>query len=270
MGQLKSLLDSLSLRQKISIAVAAALVVGTLVYLGRWNRERDFKPLYSNLASEDAGAVIAKLKESASEYRVNDSGDTVLVPSAKVAEMRLQLAAAGLPKSGRIGYELFDKNNFGATDFTEQVNYHRALEGELERSIMALNEVERARVHLTFAKDSLFLDQRQPAKASVMVKLRTGHHLAPANVVAVTHLVASAVEGLAPESVSVVDMAGTLLNRPRRSTGADGIEASDSTLEYRQSIEKDLLAKDQLDARARPRVREVPGGRLGRMRLYQR
>ncbi len=243
MSQLKSLLNSLSLAQKISIAAAAVLVVGSLVYLARWNRERDFKILYSNLASEDAGAVIAKLKEGGSEYRVSDSGDAVLVPSAKVAELRLQLAAAGLPKSGRIGYELFDKNNFGATDFTEQVNYHRALEGELERSIMSINEVERARVHLSFAKDSLFLEQRQPAKASVMIKLKAGRQLSAANVAAVTQLVASAVEGLAPESVAVVDMAGTLLNRPRRKNGADGTDASDATLEYRQSIEKDLLAK---------------------------
>jgi flagellar M-ring protein FliF len=243
MSQLKSLLNSLSLAQKISVAAAAVLVVGCLVYLARWNGERDFKILYSNLASEDAGSVIAKLKEGGSEYRVSDSGDAVLVPSGKVAELRLQLAAAGLPKSGRIGYELFDKNNFGATDFTEQVNYHRALEGELERSIMSINEVERARVHLSFAKDSLFLEQRQPAKASVMIKLKAGRQLSAANVAAVTQLVASAVEGLAPESVAVVDMGGTLLNRPRRKNGADGTDASDATLEYRQSIEKDLLAK---------------------------
>jgi len=108
---------------------------------------------------------------------------------------------------------------------------------------MALNEVERARVHLTFAKESLFLDQRQPAKASVMIKLKTAHRMAPANVVAITNLVASAVEGLTPESVSVVDMAGTLLNRPRHTTGTDGLDGSDSTLDFRQKIEKDLIAK---------------------------
>jgi flagellar M-ring protein FliF len=242
-NQMKSLINSLSLAQKISIVAAVVLVVGSLVYLAHWNRERDFKVLYSSLASEDAGAMIAKLKEGGTEYRVSDSGDAILVPSARVAEIRLQLAAAGLPKSGRIGYELFDKNNFGATDFAEQINYHRALEGELERSIMSLDEVERARVHLTFAKESLFLEQRQPAKASVMVKLKTGRQLPPANVLAITHLVASAVEGLAPQSVAVVDMTGTLLNRPRRADGPDGLDGSEASLEFRRSIEKDLLAK---------------------------
>src|SRR5262252_9935010 len=105
---------------------------------------------------------------------------------------------AGLPKSGRIGFELFDKTNFGATEFTERINYRRALEGELERSVMSLAEVEQARVHLTFPKDSVFLEARQPAKASVMVKLRPGARLEPPNVLAISHLVASAVEGLAP------------------------------------------------------------------------
>src|SRR6202011_3662243 len=137
-------------------------------------RERDFRPLYGGLSAEDAAGVVAKIRESGSEYRLSDNGSAVLVPSGKVAELRLQLAAAGVPKSGRIGYELFDKTNFGASDFAEQVNYHRALEGELERSVMSLAEVELARVHITLAKESVFLESRQPAKASVLVKLRTG------------------------------------------------------------------------------------------------
>ena len=139
----------------------------------------------------------------------------MLVPSAKLAELRLGMAAAGLPKTGRIGFELFDKMNLGATEFTEHINYRRALEGELERSVMSLAEVEQARVHLTFPKDSVFLEAQQPAKASVLVKTRPGARLAPQNVVAIYHLVASAVEGLAPDAVSVLDMNGNLLSRPR-------------------------------------------------------
>ncbi|HET8548861.1 MAG TPA: flagellar basal-body MS-ring/collar protein FliF [Bryobacteraceae bacterium] len=243
MGQIASLLNNLSLRQKVTIGFAAVAAIMVITGLARWNRERDFKPLYSGLANEDAGAVVGRLKETGIEYRVSDGGASILVPSAKVAEVRLQMAAAGLPRSGRIGFELFDKTSFGATDFAEQVNYHRALEGELERSIMSLAEVERARVHVTFAKDSLFLEQRQPAKASVMVRLRPGARLSPQNVLAVTHLVASAVEGLTPETVSLVDMNGTLLNRPRRTGAADTLHGSDSALEYRQQIEKDLIAK---------------------------
>src|ERR1051326_987099 len=156
MDQLRQLFASFTRKQKITIAVVAALVIGGLVSLSRWNHERDFKPLYSGLAQEDAAAVLAKVRESGTDFRLGDGGSAVLVPSAKVAELRLQLAAAGVPRSGRIGFELFDKANFGTSDFTEQINYHRAVEGELERSVMALSEVEQARVHVTFAKDSIF------------------------------------------------------------------------------------------------------------------
>ena len=243
MGQFGALLNNLTLRQKITIAVAVIAVIAAITSLAKWNRERDFKPLYTGLASGDAGVVVARLKETAIDYRVGDGGASILVPSAKVPEVRLQMAAAGLPRTGRIGFELFDKTNFGATDFTEQVNYHRALEGELERSIMSLAEVERARVHLSFAKDSLFLEQRQPAKASVMVRLRPAARLSPQNVLSVTHLVASAVEGLTPDAVSVLDMNGNLLSRARRAGTPDSLQGSATALEYRQSIEKDLMAK---------------------------
>ncbi len=242
---MKSILNSLSRVQQVSLILAIVVVVAAIFGTMRWNRERDFKPLYTGVAAEDAGAVLAKLKEGAAEYRVTDGGSTILVPSAKVAETRLQMAALGLPKTGRIGYELFDKTNFGATDFTEQVNYHRALEGELERSVMALNAVEQARVHLTLPKSSLFLESRQAAKASVMVKLRPAAKLSPQNILAVTNLVASAVEGLTPDGVSLLDMQGNLLSRPRQGNG-DSLEVSDVALDYRQRVEKDLLAKINL------------------------
>jgi flagellar M-ring protein FliF len=243
MDQIKKLIENLSWRQLVSIAAAAAAVIAALAWFSHWNRERDFRPLYSALAPEDAAAVVAKVRESGSEYRLSDNGATVLVPSARVAELRLDVASAGLPKSGRIGFELFDKTGFGASDFTEQVNYHRALEGELERSVMSLAEVEQARVHITFPKDSLFLDSRQPAKASVLVKLRLGAQLAPQNVAAICQLTASAVEGLAPEAVSVVDTRGNLLNRARRPGSPDDPAPSEEAIEYRQRLEHDVVAK---------------------------
>src|SRR5439155_3897758 len=150
--------------------------------------------------------VVQKLKEAGVPYRLSENGGTVMVPSDRIAEWRLGMAAAGLPKSGRIGFELFDKTNFGATEFTEHINYRRALEGELERSVMSLSEVEQARVHITFPKDSVFAEARQPAKACVLVRVRHGMRLESQNVLAVCHLVASAVEGLAPESVAVLEM----------------------------------------------------------------
>jgi flagellar M-ring protein FliF len=177
------------------------------------------------------------------DYRVPEEGGMVLVPSARLAELRINMAAAGLPKTGRIGFELFDKTNLGATEFTEHINYRRALEGELERSVMSLAEVEQARVHITFPKDSVFLESQQPAKASVLVKLRPGSRLAPQNVQAIDHLVAAAVEGLTPDAVSVLDMNGNLLGRPRSPGPLDGPEPSEAALDYRHHVETDLLAK---------------------------
>jgi flagellar M-ring protein FliF len=240
--QIKKLGARLTIRQKILLAAAAVAVVAGLIAFTRWRTESDFKPLYSQLAAEDASAVIAKLKESGSEYRLADNGTTVLAPSARIAELRLQLAGAGLPRTGRAGFELFDKSNFGVTDFAEQVNFRRAVEGELERSVMSLAEVERARVHITFPRDSVFVEQRQPAKASVMVKLRPGARLAQPNVLAVQHLMSSAVENLAPEAVSILDMQGNLLSRPRRAQ-LDGEPPSEARLEFQHQVEKDLLAK---------------------------
>jgi flagellar M-ring protein FliF len=243
MDQLKKLLERLSLRQKIFLFAAAVAVIGGLAAFSRWRHEQDLRPLFTGLAAEDAGAVVQKLRETGVEYKLSDTGGAILVPSARVAELRLQLASAGLPKSGRVGFELFDKTNFGVTDFAEQINYRRAIEGELERTVMALNEVEAARVHVTFPKDSVFLESRQPAKASVMLKLKPGAQLSGANVLAVCHLVASAVEGLAPESVSIIDMNGNLLNRARKAAGADGAQDAEASLDYRRQVEKDLVAK---------------------------
>src|SRR5439155_1685977 len=243
MEQFKKLLADLSIMQRVTI-VAAALVVGAGIFaFVQWKRESDFRPLYTALASEDAGAVVQKLREGGVDFRLSESGSTVLVPSAKLAEMRLEMAAAGLPKSGRIGFELFDKTNFGATEFVEHINYRRALEGELERTVMSLAEVEQARVHVTFPKESVYLESRQPARASVVVHLRPGATLLPQNVVAIEHLVASAVEGFTPEAVSVLDVRGNLLSRVRAAAAADGAESSDRLLEIRQGIERDLVAK---------------------------
>src|SRR5207248_8839422 len=126
---------------------------------------------------------------------------------------------------------------------TEHINYRRALEGELERTVMALAEVDQARVHVTFPKDSVFLEAQQPAKASVLVRLKPGARLAPQNVVAINHLVASAVEGLSPDAVSVLDMKGNLLGRPKLAGTLDGSEASEAVLDYRRRMETELLPK---------------------------
>ena len=241
MDQITQLWNRLSWTQRIWILIAALAVGGGVTAFSRWNEERDFKPLYSNLSAEDAGGLVPKLKEAGIDYRLGDNGSTILVPSARVAEARLAMAAQGLPKSGRIGYELFDKANFGASDFAEQVNFHRAIEGELERSIMSIREVEQARVHLTMAKDSIYTEMRQPAKASILIKLRGNSRLSPANIAAICQLAASGVPELAPEQVSLVDTSGNLLNRARKASAGD--DDNEAALDYRKSVEKDVQNK---------------------------
>ena len=241
MNQIQKLFASLSLPQKIGLGVVVLALAAGIPLFTKWQHESDFKPLFTNMAPEDAAAVVQKLKEGGIEHRLTENGSTVLVASEKVDDARLELAGAGLPKTGRIGFELFDKTNLGITDFGEKVNYRRALEGELERSIKAINTIETARVHITFPKDSVFLDSREPAKASVLVKLRVGATLDPQNVVAISNLVGSAVEGLSPDAVSVVDMRGTLLSKRKRA--GDGADSGDALLDYRHQVEKDLTAK---------------------------
>jgi flagellar M-ring protein FliF len=238
--QWKTIWTNLPVRQRITIGAVIAIVAVAVFGMTKWQHERDFKPLYTGMSAEDAGAVVAKLKESGVEFRVSDDG-TVSAPSSRQAELRLELASAGLPKTGRIGFELFDKANLGMTDFAEQVNYRRALEGELERSVRAIAEVEQARVHLTFPKDSVFLESRTPGKASVLLKLRNGAKLPQQNVLGIAHMVASAVEGLTPDSVAVMDIHGQMLSRPKNSQ--DGLDLSDEAIEYRRRVEKDLLTK---------------------------
>lgn len=242
MGQLISLFKNLSQRQRLTVgAVAVALVAGLYAFVA-WRTERDFHPLFENLNPEEAGQIVTRLKEAAVPVRVNDAGTRILIPSSQVAEQRLSLAAQGLPQTGRIGFEIFDKTNFGATDFTEHINYKRAIEGELERSLRTIQAVEQARVHVTFAKNSVFLENQEPAKGSVMVKLRPGAMMDSRQTAAIAHLVASAVEGLKPEQVSIIDMRGSLLNRPKTEAGGEE-EAPEAILQFRRRVEADLQAK---------------------------
>ena len=243
MEQAKKLLLSLTSAQRWSMLLCGVAVAAGVFWFSQWQRESGLKPLYTGLAPEDASAMVQKLREGGVAYKVSENGTSLLVPQARIPELRLEMAGLGLPKTGRIGFEIFDKTNFGITDFAEHVNYRRAVEGELERSVMALAEVHQARVHVTLPKESVFTEAREAAKASVLVGLRPGARLSSQNVTAISNLVSSAVEGLAPESVSIVDMSGNLLSRPRRANFADGAQITEASLEYRQAIERDLAAK---------------------------
>jgi flagellar M-ring protein FliF len=242
MNQLIQIWNRLSIAQRISLIAAPILVCALSWGLVRWKHDGDFRTLYSGLAPEDAAAVTQKLREVAIEFRLDETGAAILVPSGNLSEARLALAGAGLPRTGRIGFELFDRVNLGASDFTEQVNYRRALEGELERTVATLSEVDQARIHITFAKESVFLDARQPSKATVVLRLKRAPRISNANVTAIANLIASAVDGLTPESVAIVDSGGRLLNRPRAAQDNDS-RMAEANLDYRHQIEADFLTR---------------------------
>src|ERR1700733_16249842 len=167
MNQIQRIWKSLSNVQRISLFLVP-LVLSAIAFAGlRWKHDADFRTLYSSLTPEDASAVTQKIKEAGIEYRLDETGATVTVPADRLAEARLALAGGGMPRSGRLGFEAFDRPNLGASDFTEQVNYQRALEGELEKTVATLSEIDQARIHITAGKESVFLDSRQPAKATV-------------------------------------------------------------------------------------------------------
>ncbi len=242
MNQLAAIWNALSRAQRTSLIVVPLLLAAFAYGYLNWKHDTGFRVLYSALAPEDAAAVTQKIREAGIEYRLDETGATVSVPVEHIAEARLALAGAGLPKSGRIGFELFDRNNLGASDFAEQVNYRRALEGELERTVATLSEVDQARIHITFAKDSVFLDTRQPSKATVVLRLKRAAQLSQGSVNAVANLIASAVDGLSPDAVAIIDAGGHLLNRPR-AAGDSEAQLAEANLDYRHQVEQELMAK---------------------------
>jgi len=206
-SQLAAFAKGLTLRQKITVVGGAAAVAGAIWVFVVWLDKADYKTLYSGLAPGDAQSLSRRLAEMNIPYELTGDGGGIRVPASQLDKARLNLAAEGLPQSGRMGFELFDRPNWAGSDFAEKVNYQRALEGELERTIQTLGEIQAARVHLALPQEALFTEQERPAKASVVVKLRHGRLSGDAQE-AITHLVASAVENLKPENVTLVNADG--------------------------------------------------------------
>ena len=236
--QIKDWFNSYTLSQKVAIIGSAASVVVLLWTLVYFVNRVDYQVLYSELDPSDAQSVVQRLQGMSVEYRLSDDGATVRVPRNRLSEIRIQLASEGLPESGRIGFEIFDRTNFGLTNFQEQVNFQRALEGELARSISTLSEVDVARVHLVLSSESLFKSLENQTKASVILRLRRGRALADSSVNGIVRMVASAVKGLEPAQVTVIDFAGRILSQ---NDGSDPV--SGRQLETRLTVESDLAEK---------------------------
>ena len=203
-GQLQQFLRELTLKQKLLMLGAAALVVGMLFFFVRLTAKPPMKPLISGMDAQEAQALSTRLTGKKIRNEVSAEGTSVLVASDRLDEARLEIASQGMPRSGRMGFELFDKPNWAGSDFSEKVNYQRALEGELERTIQTLRSVEAVRVHLVMPQDSVFVDRETAAKATVVLKSRS-RHIDPEEQRAIANLVAGAVDKLSPQNVSVID-----------------------------------------------------------------
>ncbi len=205
--QLQSLIAGLNRKQRMLLTVAALGAGAALLIFVSLLGRGDYKTLYTGLSRDEALSLTRHLANDGIPSQMSADGASLLVPSADLDKARVDMAAKGLPQSGRLGFEIFDKPNWAGSDFSEQVNYQRALEGELERTIQSLSDVEAVRVHLVLPHESLFSDQERLAKASVLVKLR-GSRLSEKSMNAITYLVSSAVDTLKPENVTIVDANG--------------------------------------------------------------
>lgn len=239
-SRLKALGASFTTTQLVTLAATFIMVVGIIGGSAWYLNAPTYVLLFSDMDAESAGQVITKLKTLNVPYKLDDGGRGIRVPADKVDELRIDLSAENLPAQGRVGFELFDRTQFGATQFLEQVNYRRALEGEIARTIGTIQEVASARVHIAMAKDSLFGENTQPAKASVVLKLRGSRPPSAATIAGIGNLVASSVEGLRPEAVVILDSYGRPLTR-------NGDDANDpmgaAQMERQQRIEHDMAAR---------------------------
>lgn len=227
------LLARLRANPRIPLIVAAAAVIAIVIAMVLWAKQPSYSVLYNNLSDEDGGAIVTQLTQMNITYRFAENGGALMVPEANVHELRLRLAQQGLPKGGSVGFELLDKEKFGISQFSEQVNYQRALEGELARTIESLGPVKSARVHLAMPKPTLFVREQKAPSASVTLTLQPGRALDEGQIQAIVHMVSSSVAGLPPGNVTVVDQTGRLLTR----SDSVGRDLNDAQLKYASEVE---------------------------------
>ncbi len=233
--------NQLNPKQKIGVAVGVAALVALLSSLWLWGQTPDYRVLFSNVSDRDGGAIIESLQQLNVPYKFADGGGAVMVPSNLVYETRLKLATQGLPKGGTVGFELMENQKFGISQFAEQVNYQRALEGELARSVQSIASVQGARVHLAIPKPTVFVKEQQKPSASVVLTLHGGRFLDSAQVSAIVHLISSSVPDMTAKNVTVVDQSGTLLSANHEGIGEEGLDASQ--LKYVQQIEQNYVKR---------------------------
>lgn len=238
-ANLMAALERLRSSPKIILLISASAAISIIIALIFWAKSPDYRVLYSNISDQDGGAIVAQLTQMNVPYRFQESGGAIMVPEDKVHEARLTLAQLGLPKGGAVGFELLDQEKFGISQFSEQVNFQRALEGELSRTIETLGTVQNARVHLAMPKPSMFVREQKPPSAAVTLTLSNGRTLDSGQVNAITYLISSAVPGLNADNVTIVDQSGRLL------TQSGGQAMQTTQLKYTSEVEADYQQRIQ-------------------------
>ena len=226
---------------KLLLIVGIAVVVAVMIGAWLWTQQPDYRVLFANYQDKDGGAIVGALEQMNIPYKFSDGGGAILVPASQVHQARLKLASQGLPKGGNIGFELLETQKFGVSQFVEQVNFQRALEGELERTIQSISAVEGARIHLAIPKSSVFVRDQQKPTASVMLNMHAGRTLDAQQVSAVVHLVASSVPELTVANVTVVDQSGNLLSDASKKQ--DGSSLDPSQLKYVDELQQNIVKR---------------------------
>jgi len=238
LDRLKTLWGGRNLPQQVMLGGLAVSLLAVFILLVVWLNQPDYKILYSNLFPEDASRVVEQLKQQKIDYKIEDGGRTVLVPMDQVYQLRLDIAGQGLLHGDGLGFELFDSVKIGQTDFVQRINYQRALQGELSRTITEFPEIERARVHIVMPHKSLFIEEQAPPTASVVLKLIEGKELNKKQLEAIVNLMALSVEGLDKSQVTVADVAGKLLYQANADDSVQGLTLGQ--LEYRSTLQRNI------------------------------
>ena len=241
LDRLRAALDRLTGQQKILLMVAVAALIAVVVAGSTWVKQSDYRILFSNIGERDGGSIIAALDQMNIPYKFSESGGSILIPGDKVHEVRLRLASQGLPKGGGVGFELMENQKFGISQFAEQVNYQRGLEGELSRTIQSISAVQAARVHLAIPKPTVFVREELKPSASVLLNLYAGRSLDPIQIAGVQNLVAASVPNLAPASVTIIDQSGTMLSQLKSKLMDAGLDPSQ--LKYIREIEANAIKR---------------------------
>src|SRR5579862_3225721 len=274
-GDLRGRIDAIWETQNRQTRILAVTGIGVVVLAAAalaylyFGRQPSYSTLFSNLSAEDATAVTARLKDDKVPYKVSLDGKTVYVPDASVSDERVAIAGSGLIKGGGTGYELFDKTNFGMTEFQEKLDKTRAVEGELQRTIDGLNPVETSRVHIATPDQSLYSSSQEPTTASIAIKTKPGQALSSQEVKGVTMLVSNAVEGLKPENVTIVDQDGQIL-LPSANAGGTNADGTPGTQDAYRMTQEQLLAKERYESAVQQSIQSMLDDTLGPKRAVAR